>query len=150
MFEVREDSVIDHAKRSMCLRGNNVTMFNSVHMYEECEYRQHPDNPQWTIKEQIAYLDIGVPHSLPAAPPLCSPLCSPLYSPLYSPLIHYIVYCRSHLCWGLKKGIENFARGLFVSRANNASKDEIDLIAASHKPTSPHSSPHTPSLHAKS
>ena len=60
VFTVREDCTINPAQRRMRLRGNNVTLFNSVHMYEECEYRQHPDNPNWTLKEQIAYLDIGI------------------------------------------------------------------------------------------
>lgn len=57
---MREDAVINKKERRMTLRSNNVTLFNSVRMYEECDYTQHPDNPNWTLKEQIAYLDIGM------------------------------------------------------------------------------------------
>jgi len=96
VFTVREDSVINERERTMTLRSTNITLHDTVRLYEECVYTQHSENPNWTHKEQIAYLDL--------------------------------VYCRRHICLGLKKSVENFARGLFVSRANNAAKDEMALL----------------------
>jgi len=97
VFTVREDAVIDERARIMSLRSTNISLQDTVRMYEECIYRQHPENPEWTQKELIAYLDL--------------------------------VYCRRHVCLGLKKNVEHWARGLFTSRAKNAVQDEMKLIA---------------------
>jgi len=98
VFTVREDIVINERERTMKLRSSNISLQNMVRMYEECEYKQHPDNTEWTQKDLIAYLDL--------------------------------VYCRHHVCLGLKKSVENWARGLFVSRAKKAVEDEARLIAS--------------------
>jgi len=58
VFQVREDVAINEKERTMKLRTTNLTFYDKVRIYEECTYREHPDNPAWTQKELTAYLDI--------------------------------------------------------------------------------------------
>lgn len=54
-FVFVEDSFIDYQKRVMQLKTKNESLGYYTTIDEDCTYKQHPDHPEWTLKEQTGY-----------------------------------------------------------------------------------------------
>ncbi|KAL9646774.1 hypothetical protein ABK040_001196 [Willaertia magna] len=59
-FVFVEKSTIDWKNKKMTLYTENETLSTYAHVSEDCTYQQHPDNPNWTYKEQTAYYKLKV------------------------------------------------------------------------------------------
>eukprot|EP01111_Echinosteliopsis_oligospora_P011011 TRINITY_DN3530_c0_g1_i1.p1 TRINITY_DN3530_c0_g1~~TRINITY_DN3530_c0_g1_i1.p1 ORF type:complete len:187 (-),score=22.33 TRINITY_DN3530_c0_g1_i1:69-629(-) len=57
-FTVEEDCVTDFQEKVMTIRTENVSFSNRMRLFEECVYRTHPENGDWTLKEQRSYIKI--------------------------------------------------------------------------------------------
>ncbi len=54
-FVFIEESIVDYQKRMMTLNTRNESLVYYTSVQENCVYRQHPENEQWTLKEQTGY-----------------------------------------------------------------------------------------------
>eukprot|EP00002_Diphylleia_rotans_P029278 TRINITY_DN5954_c0_g3_i1.p1 TRINITY_DN5954_c0_g3~~TRINITY_DN5954_c0_g3_i1.p1 ORF type:complete len:928 (-),score=126.52 TRINITY_DN5954_c0_g3_i1:403-3186(-) len=73
-LQFSQKMTVDYKNKVMKLTTDNLSFSGTLNMHEECTYRQHPTNPEWTYFTQTASL------SLPSYANFAEPFCIKTYS----------------------------------------------------------------------